>query len=346
MTDPGAEGIHEAGDDELADWDERTVQASGGHVYQSRAWADHRAGSGWQPRFLVFGDGFRVLALTRPWPLVGGASAYIPRGPVPTDGRVAATAARLTAATSWLAERGVDVVATDAEVPAATGYRDLLRSAGFRPIEEIQPSRHRMTLPLAGRTEDEVFGGIDKRTRNRIRKADKELVVGEDPDFDRFYDMLRATGERRHFGFGPREEFVGWWRRAASAGHLLFLDARVGDAPEPLAALLCYRHGGRISTVHSADRADLRRDHPGALALLRWEAIRRAIAARCEEMDLGGVDVAGARRIPREGEPMHGLYEHKKAFGAEFLELAGAHERVIRGWRYAAGRLAGKVMRR
>ena len=31
---------------ELADWDARTVDAPGGHVYQSRAWADHRRGVG------------------------------------------------------------------------------------------------------------------------------------------------------------------------------------------------------------------------------------------------------------------------------------------------------------
>ena len=42
--------------DELADWDERTVDAPGGHVYQSRAWAEHRARSGWAADHLVFGD--------------------------------------------------------------------------------------------------------------------------------------------------------------------------------------------------------------------------------------------------------------------------------------------------
>ena len=34
---------------------------------------------------------------------------------------------------------------------------------------------------------------------------------------DRFYDLLLETGERRHFAFGPRASFVGWWT-AALAG--------------------------------------------------------------------------------------------------------------------------------
>ena len=63
------------------------------------------------------------------------------------------------------------------------------------------------------------------------------------------------------------------------------------------------------------------------------------------EMDLGGVDVAGARRVPAPGEPMYGLYEHKRSFGAEWLELAGAHERVLRPRRYRAGRVAARVRR-
>jgi lipid II:glycine glycyltransferase (peptidoglycan interpeptide bridge formation enzyme) len=62
-------------------------------------------------------------------------------------------------------------------------------------------------------------------------------------------------------------------------------------------------------------------------------------------MDLGGADVAGARREPIEGEPMHGLYQHKLSFGGQWLELAGAHERVIRPNRYRAGRLVSRAAR-
>ena len=62
-------------------------------------------------------------------------------------------------------------------------------------------------------------------------------------------------------------------------------------------------------------------------------------------MDLGGVDVPGARRPPVEGEPMYGLYEHKRSFGASWVELSGAHERVIRPRRYALGRAMARAAR-
>ena len=250
--------------------------------------------------------------------------------------------------------------------PAATGYAARLQSAGFHPIEEIQPSRHRVSLLLDDPDEEVVLGGVAKSTRQRIRKAEGEGIVvvrhdgrvapagvGEgfeaphEPTqiaLDRFYDLLLETGERKQFSFGPRESFVAWWDAALRAGHLVYLEARSAEGT-PLAGLLLYRHGERLSTVHSGDHADARRDHPGALHLLRWRAIQLAIRERRSEMDLGGADVAGARREPRDGEPMWGLYQHKLSFGGGWLELAGAQERVIRPNRYRAGRIAARLVR-
>jgi lipid II:glycine glycyltransferase (peptidoglycan interpeptide bridge formation enzyme) len=79
--------------------------------------------------------------------------------------------------------------------------------------------------------------------------------------------------------------------------------------------------------------------------LLRWRAIELAIRERRSEMDLGGVDVAGARREPKDGDPMWGLYQHKRSFGGEWLELAGAHERVLDATRYRIGRIAARAQR-
>jgi lipid II:glycine glycyltransferase (peptidoglycan interpeptide bridge formation enzyme) len=212
-----------------------------------------------------------------------------------------------------------------------------------------------------------VLAGVAKATRQRIRAAERAGTVvvrhdrsrgaetgpGEgfvrpagdsDAALDRFYDLLLETGERRQFAFGPRAGFVGWWRAALEAGWLVLLEARTAD-DEPLAGLVLYRHGGRLSTVHSGDHAASRRDHPGSLHLLRWRAIQLAIREGCVEMDLGGVDTAGARRPPLEGEPMHGLYEHKRSFGATWVELTGAHERVVRPRRYAIGRAMARAVR-
>lgn len=374
MTAAHAE-VRELRGDELAGWDEAAVGAPGGHVFQSRAWAEHRAATGWTPRFLAVAD-LRALVLLRRWPLLGGSSAYLPRGPVgpavpwAVDGAPAISGAggalgsALGVIAAQLAADGVDVMATDAEVAEDdAGYRTALEATGFRPIAEIQPSRHRMALSLKGADEAAVLANVAKATRQRIRRAERDgvVVVRHDADLsehdgfvraaepappalDRFYGLLEATGERR--GFRLAAEFTGWWRRALAAGHLVLLEAREdGPEGEVLGGLVLYRHGLRLSTAHSADKAARRAEHPGTMHLLRWRAIQLALAEGRAEMDLGGVDVAGARRPPVDGEPTFGLYEHKRSFGASWVALAGAHQRVARPWRYAAGRVVSRVAR-
>ncbi|OGO58494.1 MAG: hypothetical protein A2V85_07815 [Chloroflexi bacterium RBG_16_72_14] len=325
----------------------------------------------------------RALALVRPWPGLGGGSAYLPRGPVGPrmpwtgDGSGGAIGDALAAATRVLAAEGVDVVAADPEVAEDdAGYRAALASAGYHQIEEIQPSRHRTALALpADRDPEAVLAGVAKATRQRIRRAERDGVVVVRHDaratslegfvasaepgeaaLRRFYDLLRATGDRRGFGLGGPGGFVAWWVRALAAGHLVYLEAReggkggeTGDDGGPggavLGGLVLYRHGRRLSTAHSADPADRRREHPGTMHLLRWRAIQLALAEGRTEMDLGGVDVAGARRPPEQGEATFGLYEHKRSFGAQWVGLAGAHETVLRPWRYAAGRGLARATR-
>jgi peptidoglycan pentaglycine glycine transferase (the first glycine) len=363
--------IAEATPDQLLDWDDRTVRAAGGNVYQSRAWAEQRARVGWRPRFLVFDDGFRLLSLARPWRYVGGAGAYLSRGPVTAGEPVERTADRLRAAADWLIAGGVDVVASDAEIEAATGYGRLLAARGFHPIEEVQPSRHRVALSLApGSAEEAQFRDFGESTRQLIRAGEKAglrvvrwdatLGGGEPgsgfeppaspdgappdprPAFDRFYDLLVATAERRQFGIGPRRAFVDWSEAGLAAGHVIFLEA-LAPSGEWLGAATFYRHGGRLTYSHSGDRADLRRANPGVVRLLLWRAIQIALRDGLAEMDLAGVDVRGARREPVEGEPMFGLYAFKRSFGGRWVELAGNHETVARPWRYALGRLTGRL---
>ena len=79
--------------------------------------------------------------------------------------------------------------------------------------------------------------------------------------------------------------------------------------------------------------------------LLRWSAIRRAVESGDPSIDLGGVDVPGARREPRPGEPTFGLFEHKRSFGAVFTEHAAAHEVVLRPWVHRSRAIVGALAR-
>lgn len=368
-----SDAIHEATPDELRDWDSRTVDPPGGDVEQSLAWGRHRARLGWRPRHLVFDDGFRLLSLERPWVAVGGSGAYLSHGPIAAGEPVARTAERLRVAADHLASLGVDVVSSDAEIEAATGYGRIIEADGFRPIEEARPSRHRMRLALPrGTDEGALFGGFQATLRQLVRGAERSglrvvrydarsgdgptasvgdgfiapgegtLTVESRAAIERLYDLLVAAAERRGFRLGTRRGFVEWSMDALAAGHVVYLEVR-DDAGAMLGGATFYRHGGRLTYSHSADRVEVRRAHPGVVRLLLWRAIQLAIREGLGEMDLGGVDVAGARRIPAPGEPMYGLYAFKSSFGAEWVEQVGDHEWVARPWRYGLGRVTGRV---
>ena len=252
------------------------------------------------------------------------------------------------------------MVAADPEVAdddAATGARS--PAAGFHPIPEIQPSRHRMALPLPreggrgrghGRHREgdppadprapsatasrRALGRRHGRAAARVRPATRRATPPSTGS--------TACCARRATGAGSRS--------AARRGVRELVDAGARRRPPRLPRGARGRRGRRrarrpravpprrrLSTVHSGDRAERRHDHPGVMHLLRWRAIQLALAEGRTEMDLGGVDVAGARRVPTTGEPTYGLYEHKRSFGAEWVELAGAHERVARPWRTRLG---------
>ena len=94
--------------------------------------------------------------------------------------------------------------------------------------------------------------------------------------------------------------------------------------------LFLFRQGGIHATAYSADRAASRADLPGTMHLVRWTAIRDALREGVAAIELGGVDLPGHRQPPQPGEPGHGLYEHKRGFGAVWVDRAPPRRIVLR----------------
>jgi hypothetical protein len=324
---------------------------------------------GWLAHHLELDDGSAVLALGRPWPLLGGGRLYVPKGPVAAGVAATVVADRLSAVAGWARAAGYDTILADAEIPTLTGYPAALAARGFRPVEEVGPSRHRVAMPIpAGADDDALVAGIAKTTRQLIFAAERrgmrivrydaaaatapgmgfEAPAPERLDevataaFEQFHRLLGTTGLRRGFAIGPRAAAVAWWRAALAAGHLVLLEARSADDAY-LGAAIFYRNGERLTYAHSGDVVALRRAQPGAARLLLWRALQLAAREGRAELDLGGVDVAGARSEPRPGDAMYGLLEFKRSFGGRWVELAGAHERILHPARARAGTILARV---
>ncbi|MGZ6313768.1 MAG: lipid II:glycine glycyltransferase FemX [Candidatus Limnocylindrales bacterium] len=329
-------------------WDALTVDPPGGHVLQGLASAEDARRHGWHPRFATFGGDRAALLLTSRRAPLPGFFAYAPRGPISAGDPPEAVARRAVALAGWCRAQGGTILAVDPELEADPGYAAVLRAAGFHETEEIQPSRHRMVLRFApGAGEAAIWAGIARSTRQRIRASERDgIAVRHDSAgarLDAFAALMDATARRRHFGFDASGDFVHWWRRVLAAGQARFLVAE--REARLLGGLLLYVQGGLHATAFSADDASLRAAHPGTMHLLRWTAIREALAAGRPAIELGGVDLPGARARPRPGDSSWGMYEHKASFGATWLESAAAHEIVLRPLTYRAA-LALRSVRR
>ena len=342
------------------DWDLRAVDGPGGDVHQGSAWLAYRASLGREAIALEV-DGAPLGILVNRAALLGLPKGHVSRGPsVPWGASlVEAVAAieRIERAATWL-NHTCGLVALDADpwLPAGEATEAAYRAAGLQKSEEVFPSQHTMLLRASanGVSESDLFEGITKTTRQRIALAER---AGFKPErithltatseraelWSQVQKLLEATAQRKSFALGSSSAMIQWWDQLIATERAELLALR-GEQDGLVAFIVILRHGERITTDASGDDPIARRETPGALALLRWTAIKIAAGER-RMTDLGGVDVAGHRDLPSEGEPMHGLYTHKASFGAVWTPMAGAHRLVLRPGalriRTALGRIRG-----
>ena len=330
--------VRELAVDELDGWDARGGRRRpGGHVLQSRAWAAHRAASG------LAGRGSSSSATPGRSSSCGrgrwsrGGSAYVPRGPgrrtarrgrPRRDGvrrRRVARRARgppLGRAGIGRARRGPRGRRRRRRLPRARST-----ASGSTAIPEIQPSRHRMALPLPAGTDEHGRVGRHRegdppadparRARRRRRRAlgrrrrpsSRARSAPTEDGARRPRPVLRpAPRDRRPARLRVRRaraSSLPWWRRALEAGHLVYLEAREG-APDGdvLGGLVLYRHGRRLSTaaLRRPRRAAPRPPGRDAPAPLAGDPARARGGPRRRWTSAAWTS-PGARRIPTEGEP-------------------------------------------
>jgi lipid II:glycine glycyltransferase (peptidoglycan interpeptide bridge formation enzyme) len=323
-------------------WDERAVDVPGGHALQSVAWAEYRRTRGVVPRYVSLDDDSVALVSTRRSPGLPGSEAVIRRGPAQRDDSATTAMARVAAITDWAATDGARDVFLDPERDRDPAWDAAMDAAGFEIADELEPSIHVMRLAFGdGADEEGLWSGLSKSARQRIRSArSSETVIDSDDAGDRlpqFVDLLRERADVLGIALAADDGFIAGWRSLLTAGHARFLTALHED--ELVGGLFLYRHGGVHATAFSADAAARRRELPGTMHLLRWQAIADALDDGASTIDLGGVDLPGRRTPPEKGDPARGLYEHKRSFGAVWVDRSPARRRVLRPWAVRLGEL-------
>jgi len=316
-----------------AGWDERAVAVPGGHVMQSSTWAEHRQGGPERAHFLTFDDDTVAVATLRSSAGLPGSEASVRRGPAHRNDPPAVLGGRARALAQWARAQGARDLFLDPEHDADPEYAVALTGAGFSVTPEREPSIHVMRLTFEpGIAEDALFGGLSKSTRQRVRSArDAGIKVRESSAAERMAEFAGLMRERADVLGIPLQEgsdYLAGWARLIEAGLARLLLAEHDG--ELIGGLFLFRQGGIHATAFSADQASRRRELPGTMHLVRWVAISDALAEGCPAIELGGVDLPGHREQPQKGDPNRGLYEHKRGFGAEWIDREPARRIVLR----------------
>jgi vancomycin resistance protein VanK len=188
----------------------------------------------------------------------------------------------------------------------------------------------RYELPLAGRTEAEVLGGMNQLWRRNIKKAAKEgveVTVGD--DLKAFHDLYVHTAERDRFTPRPLPYFENMFAtmRAEDPGRIsLYLARHRGDL---VAATVLVRVGTQAWYSYGASSTD-KREVRGSNAC-QWAMIRDALAAGCDVYDLRGITPTLDTQDPHVG-----LVQFKVGTGGQAVRYVGEWDLPLRPRVYRA----------
>ncbi|MFE0578720.1 MULTISPECIES: peptidoglycan bridge formation glycyltransferase FemA/FemB family protein [unclassified Streptomyces] len=252
------------------------------------------------------------------------AGAFAVRmGPSPAYRRWDAAAAK---AGTGAGRRISDVLATEVD-PVGAALADRLRSRGWKRCGgeddgDAQP-RHVFRVPLAGRSLDDLWSGLNQEWRRNVRKADKagvETVLGTPADLPEFYRLLRITEERDGFRLGRSLAYYEQQYRVLNEeqpGRMrLYLAVHRGEI---LAAHTMISTGARVWYQTGAS-ADHRREVRPSNAL-QWRMMRDAHALGADEYDMRGVP-----STLDPDERSFGLLRWKLGTGGQVVETLGEWE--------------------
>jgi lipid II:glycine glycyltransferase (peptidoglycan interpeptide bridge formation enzyme) len=345
----------------------------------------------WRSESLGWFDGRRLvgagLVLHRPVPRFERFTlAYLPQGPdIDWTGEIAGwldpLAAHLKASGAFAIRLGPPVrtntwsaaqVKEGIADPGAGRLTDLpdqrpdpvgarvagrLRDAGWLPQSPEngfgagQP-QFTYELPLAGRTEDDVLGGMNQLWRRNIKKAAKEgvevTVVGGGgggvgiggatttgggatigDDLKAFHDLYVHTAERDRFTPRPLHYFTTMFAAMSAEDPeriSLYLARHQGDL---VAATLMVRVGAHAWYLYGASSTE-KREVRGSNAC-QWAMIRDALAAGCDVYDLRGITPT-----LDADDPHVGLIQFKVGTGGRAVRYAGEWDLPLRSSVYRA----------
>jgi lipid II:glycine glycyltransferase (peptidoglycan interpeptide bridge formation enzyme) len=307
-------------------WD-NFITAHYGHLLQTWAWGQLKAGFGWTPHRLQVG-GAAAQILFKRLPL-GLTIAYIPKGPVLDWENPGQCRMLLDAVHAEARKRRAIFLRIEPHIEqphALTG--ECLKNAGFVAGDTIQPQTS-LVLDISG-DEDSVQAAMKQKTRYNIRLALKKGVAvrqGQADDVQIFHNLSLTTADRDGFGVHSLEYYRACLELFAPQRCALFIAEFAG---QPIAALMAFCQGRDAYYFYGASANRYRNLMPSYL--IQWVAIQWARQQGCTRYDLWGIPNADLATLEAEfqnrSDGLWGVYRFKRGFGGRYVQSLGAFDYV------------------
>ncbi|MFF7244434.1 lipid II:glycine glycyltransferase FemX [Embleya sp. NPDC008237] len=219
--------------------------------------------------------------------------------------------------------------------PVGTRVARRLADAGWLPQSPedgfgVGQPQFTYEIPLTGRTEDDLLGGMNQLWRRNIKKAAKEGVeVTIGADLKAFHDLYVHTAARDRFTPRPLRYFETMFAAMGAEDPeriRLYLARHRGD---PVAATILVRVGGHAWYCYGASSTE-KREVRGSNAC-QWAMIRDALAAGCDVYDLRGITPT-----LDADDPHVGLVQFKVGIGGQAVRYVGEWDLPLRPVVYRA----------
>jgi hypothetical protein len=304
---------------EAAKWDKQ-IEALGGGILQSHAWARFQADLG---REVVWDEGEDWLWIGAVRRSRGVSYLLCSYGPVAKDQATAVKAAHSIVEAGRAL--GLDFVRVE---PQFNLYAEQLQEQGGRRIHEFNAERTRL-LDLT-QSEEALRAGLASGHRNLINGTERRGItikrVKASEGLGLLDAMLTDTAKRAGVSFFDRSYFKQMVESLGDIAKLYLAEAQ----GKPVAAALVYDWGGTRYYAHAGAFQDLNRQVKASVSLV-WLLIINAKQNGAKRFDLWGVSP--------EGDTDHrlaGVTRFKNAFGGTTVEYAGTWDIPLKPLKYRA----------
>jgi lipid II:glycine glycyltransferase (peptidoglycan interpeptide bridge formation enzyme) len=328
--------LFEHPDQQIA-WDRLATAAPNGHLLQSWAWGELKAGFGWRVQRLAVGDACAQV-LYRRLPAGLGTLAYVPKGPLVDYEDLASFRVLLEGIQSLARQQGAIALKIEPDEEDNPALTQKLKSLGFRPSPQaVQPRR--TILVALGAEPDELLGRMKSKTRYNVRLAGRKGVTirpGDESDLPAFYRLMETTAQRDGFGIHAQAYY--------EAAHRLFVPCGQGNLllaeydGQLLAGLvvLAAAYGTTACYMYGASSDEHRNLMP--TYLLQWAAMLWAREQGYRVYDLWGVPDEDEETLEagftQRSDGLWGVYRFKRGFGGRLARSVGAWDLVYSPLRY------------